>query len=208
MSSTLASLIQLQQGLERGSLDRSKVLKLLFQQLLGTALEKVLDQWRYSTLSRNADDSSKLEKYIDVHLERTVEMQLLEAYLELEVSEMEDPSTKILFDQARGVLQTRPLRFIMTYLTLLKEVTSIGARVATLASFTAHNARPVLIATAVAPLIDRLINAIPWERENSSSCTSPRELEITLRLQKPVLFKAQGQVREHPPAYQRNGTGH
>lgn len=42
---------KLQYGLEKGKLDKRGIVKLLFQQLVGTGLEKVFTHWKFIPLT-------------------------------------------------------------------------------------------------------------------------------------------------------------
>ena len=109
---------------------------------------------------------------MNAHLEYILHTGLIRSYLNLDVSEMTDQDTKILFNEARRMVQGKSLETFSRTLSLFRDCTSVAAQLATIASLTARSSRPVLALTALSPLLDYLVALIPYKGKGSNSCNS------------------------------------
>ena len=106
-------------------------------------------------------DSQRLNGYLNGRLEGQLEESLLAGYLTLEISEMKDAFMKIPFNEARRVLQNKPMEIIERHLNIFKDMISITTQLAALFSFTSRGSRTVLAFTALLPVLDQVIDALP-----------------------------------------------
>jgi len=111
---------------------------------------------------------AKLNVALDARLKQTLETGLLEGFLELDISEIEDSDNSIYFRDARRLVHDEGLRILTKQVSILRETTSVIARLFALASLTSRNSWPILTFTASIPLLDYALGLIPWKREYDS----------------------------------------
>jgi hypothetical protein len=107
------------------------------------------------------DYRSNASRYVGTKLEHELDVGLLNGYLELDVTEMKDKSIAFHFSVARRVFEESPLYLFTKHLGIFREMTSIFAQIATLASLTSRKSWPILVLTAFSPLFDKLVRLIP-----------------------------------------------
>jgi len=112
---------------------------------------------------------------LNARLLQTLDIGLIEGYLELDISELDsDSDFSIYFRDARRLVKEEGLSVFTKQINIIREATSVLSRFATLSSMTAGNSWPILSLTASLPILDYLLGMIPWNSEYDSDCTCPR----------------------------------
>jgi hypothetical protein len=151
----------LQRGLENGTLNKYDLLSLLIRQVAATALDEIGSEVVFVSQFDKTDHRDNATRYVGTQLERELDVGLLNGYLELDVTEMKDQNIAFHFSAARKVFEEYPLFLFTKHLGIFREITSIVAQIATLASLTSRKSWPILVLTALSPLFDKLIRLIP-----------------------------------------------
>jgi len=118
------------------------------------------------------DNRLKMTRYLNARLRKELDVGLFRSFLELDISEMKDDDITVYFNEARRVVKDDGIRMFTQQLGIFRDCTSIIARIATLASLTNRKSWPILSLTASLPLLDHLLQMIPWEGSNTRHCTS------------------------------------
>jgi|SRR5277367_1338601 hypothetical protein len=128
---------------------------------------------------------AKLNVALEARLKQNLETGLLEGFLELDISEIEDSDNSIYFRDARRLVRDEGLRILTKQVNILREVTSVIARLFALSSLTSRNSWPILTLTASIPLLDYTLGLIPWKRkygDSNEGISSSEEMEYLLNL--------------------------
>lgn len=80
---------------------------------------------------------------------------------------MDDDDISTYFRDARQLIREEGLHIFSKQIIVLREITSIIARITTLASLTTRNTWPILALTATIPLLDHLFGLIDWNKDPS-----------------------------------------
>lgn len=113
-----------------------------------------------------------MARYLNSRLRNELDVGLFRGFLELDISEMKDEDITVYFNEARRVVKDDGIRMFTQPLGIFRDCTSILARIATLASLTNRKSWPILSLTASLPLLDHLLEMIPWEGSDTNNCTS------------------------------------
>jgi len=116
---------------------------------------------------------AKLNVALNARLKQTLETGLLEGFLELDISEIEDSDIAIYFRDARRLVHDEGLAILTKQVNILREATSVIARLLALSSLTTRNSWPILSLTASIPLLDYVLGLIPWKRRYRRDGTYP-----------------------------------
>jgi len=112
---------------------------------------------------------------LNARLLQTLDIGLIEGYLELDISELDsDSDFSIYFRDARRLVKEEGLSVFTKQINIIREATSVLSRFATLSSMTTGNSWPILSLTASLPILDYLLGMIPWNSEYDSDCTCPQ----------------------------------
>ena len=116
---------------------------------------------------------------LNASLLQTLDTGLIEGYLELDISELENSDISIYFRDARRLVREEGLAIFTKHINILRESTSVVTRLAALLSLTSRNSWPILSLTASLPVLDYLLGMIPWSRQHDSDSMHPRLSEGT-----------------------------
>jgi len=100
-----------------------------------------------------------VDEYLNQRLTKDLENGLLKSYLELDPTEMKDNDIAWKFQQANA-LAGDSLKIFVNLITILRESTSILARLATMRSLTNERSWPILIFAAFLPVSQYLLRKI------------------------------------------------
>jgi hypothetical protein len=111
----------------------------------------------------------KLGNYLKARFETELETGVLKGYLELDISELNNPDIQVLFNEARRFFRDHDHErsFLRKYLGMFNTMTSIVAQIATLASTTNRKTWPILSLLLIMPIAEKLSEFAPWERDHS-----------------------------------------
>src|SRR6266496_4966536 len=112
-----------------------------------------------------------MTRYLNARLRKDLDVGLFRGFLELDISEMKDEDITVYFNEARRVVKDDGIRMFTQQLGIFRDCTSILARIATLASLTNRKSWPILSLTASLPILDHLLQMIPWEGSDMRNCT-------------------------------------
>jgi hypothetical protein len=113
-----------------------------------------------------------MTRYLNARLRKELDVGLFRGFLELDISEMKDDDITVYFNEARRVVKEDGIRMFTQQLGIFRDCMSILARIATLASLTNRKSWPILSLTASLPLLDHLLQMIPWEGSDTRHCKS------------------------------------
>jgi hypothetical protein len=145
----------LQQGLEKRNLNTRVLVDLLIRQLLATTMDTVSFELMYYYFFNKLKFRNKAVQYLNTRLHQQLELGLLEGFLELDISEMEDFNTTLCFSEARRLIEQEGICIFTKQLNLIGQCTSIVACMLTLASLVTRKSWPILAFTASLPLFDK-----------------------------------------------------
>lgn len=100
-----------------------------------------------------------MDEYLNQRLTKDLENGLLKSYLELDPTEMKDNDITWKFQQANA-LAGDSLKIFVNIITILRDSTSILARLATMRSLTNERSWPILIFAAFLPVSQYLLKKI------------------------------------------------
>ena len=127
---------------------------------------------KYTNLQITLISSSKLNVAMNARFREKLETGLLEGFLELDLSEIEDDDISIYFRDARRLVKEEGLAVFTKQVNILREVTSVITRLWALATLTSRNSWPILSVTASLPVLDYLLGLIPWKSKYGGRETS------------------------------------
>jgi ABC-type multidrug transport system fused ATPase/permease subunit len=116
--------------------------------------------------------------FLNVRLTHELDVGLLNGFLELDVSEMQDDNMSTYFETARSVVDNDPISIFTKHLTVFTDFTSILAQIATLATLTSRKSWPILALAGVTPLLDRVIRFILHRKLPKGICNPPTVVNI------------------------------
>lgn len=99
---------------------------------------------------------NKAVQYLNTRLRQQLDLGLLEGFLELDISEMEDLNTHLCFEEARRVIEQEGINIFTKQLNLIGQSTSVVACIVTLASIVTRKSWPILALMASFPLFDKV----------------------------------------------------
>lgn len=103
---------------------------------------------------------------MDARLKRELQLGLFKKYLGLTASEMKTALTHHSFQFARATyLKDNTMSLLTNNVDMLREITSILARLAALSSLTNPRSWPILAIALAIPGIDQLYRMIPWQTQ-------------------------------------------
>ena len=80
---------------------------------------------------------------LNASLLQTLDTGLIEGYLELDISELENSDISIYFRDARRLVREEGLAIFTKHINILRESTSVVTRLAALLSLTSRNSWPI-----------------------------------------------------------------
>jgi hypothetical protein len=113
------------------------------------------------------DRRSNVQVVMDARLKRELQLGLFRKYLGLTASEMTQAVTHYSFQYARAIyLNDNTMSLLTNNIDMLREVTSILARLAALSSLTNPRSWPILAIALAIPGIDQLYRMMPWQNQS------------------------------------------
>ena len=100
-----------------------------------------------------------MDEYLNQRLTRDLQNGLLKSYLELDPTEMKDSDITWKFEEA-NLLASDSLKIFVNVITIMRDSTSILARLATMRSLTNERSWPILIFAAFLPVSQYLLRKI------------------------------------------------
>lgn len=109
------------------------------------------------TRSSFSNMRSRANSYIDSKLHGELQKGILKGFLELDVSEMNEPNITLCFGDARRLIEERGVALFTRQLNLIGQFTTIAACAATLGSLVNRESWPALALIGSMPFLNRLI---------------------------------------------------
>jgi hypothetical protein len=107
---------------------------------------------------------------MDARLKKELQLALYRKYLELTAAEMKNPVTHYSFRFARDTyLNENTMSLLTNNIDMLREITSIVARLAALSSLTNPRSWPILALALAIPGVDQLYRMMPWQTQHNQS---------------------------------------
>jgi hypothetical protein len=103
--------------------------------------------------------SQNLDEYLNRRLTKDLENGVLNSWLELDPTEMNDTEISHRFRTATE-LASESLKIFVTIVTIMRDSTSIVARLATMRSLTNERSWPILIFAALLPLSQAVLKKV------------------------------------------------
>ena len=134
---------------------------------------------------------AKLNIALNARLKQTLETGLLEGFLELDISEIGNTDISVYFRDARRLVHEEALAIFTKQVSIIREATSVIARLLALSSMTSRNSWPILSLTASIPLLDYALGLIPWKRKYGRNGIYPSTMPTVLNFKTGIGTQAQ-----------------
>jgi len=111
---------------------------------------------------------------MDARLKRELQLGLFRKYLGMTAAEMKNPVTHYSYRYARDIyLNENTMSLLTNNIDMLREGTSIIARLATLSALTNPRSWPILAIALAIPGFDQLYRMLPWQKQVQPSRFDP-----------------------------------